>query len=69
MQPQSNNEMFTGINKNRNLPRKARLKAALDKTFFLLKKVRFLGHDISPEGIQTYCETTKRLEKSQITRK
>ena len=52
MQSQSRGEMFTIINEYNSLLRKAGLKAAPDKTFFFLKKVKFLGHVISPEGIQ-----------------
>ena len=52
MQSQNNNEMFTIIDEYHTLLRKAGLKAAPDKSFFLLKKVKFLGHVISPDGIQ-----------------
>ena len=51
--------MFTIINEYHTLLRKAGLKAALDKTFFFLKKVKFLGHVISPDGIQ---QTAKRVD-------
>ena len=52
MQPQNKNEMFTVINEYHTLLRRAGLKAAPDKMFFFLRKVNFLGHVISPEGIQ-----------------
>ena len=52
MQSQNKNEMFTVINEYHTLPRKAGLKAAPDKTFFLLMKVKLLGHVISPDGFQ-----------------
>ena len=49
MQSQIENEMFTVINEYHTLLRKAGLKAAPDKTIFFLRKVKFLGHVISPE--------------------
>ena len=52
MQPQTKSEMFTIIKEYHTLQRNAGLKAATDKTFFFLKKVKFLGHGISPDGIQ-----------------
>ena len=52
MQLQTRGEMFTIINEYHTLLRKAGLKGAPDKTFFFLKKVKFLGHFISPDGIQ-----------------
>ena len=62
MQSQSNNEMFTVINEYHTLLRRAGLKAAPDKTFFFLKKVKFLGHVISPEGIQPIAKRLKGLK-------
>jgi len=56
------NEMFTDINEYHTLHGKAGLKAAPDKTFFFLKKVRFLGHVISPEGIQPIAKRVKDLK-------
>ena len=52
MQSQTRGEMFNIINEYHTLLRKAGLKAAPDKTFIFLKKVKFLGHVISPDGIQ-----------------
>ena len=52
MQSQSRSEMFTINKEYHTLLRKAGLKAAPDKTFLFLKKVKFLGHVISPDGIQ-----------------
>ena len=49
MQSQTRGEMFTIINEYHTLLRKAGLKADPDKTFFFLKKVKFLGHVISPD--------------------
>ena len=54
--------MFTVINEYHTLLRKASLKAAPDKTFFFLKKVNFLGHVISPEGIQPIAKRVKDLK-------
>ena len=62
MQSQNKNEMFTVINEYHTLLRKAGLKAAPDKTFFFLKKVSFIGHVISPEGIQPIAELVKDLK-------
>ena len=69
MQSQNKNEMFTVINEYHTILRKAGLEAAPDKTFFLLRKVKFLGHVISPEGIQPIAKRVQDLKKSQITRK
>ena len=52
MQSQNTNEMFTVIKEYHTLLRKGGFKAASDKKFFFPKKVKFLGHSISPEGIQ-----------------
>ena len=62
MQSQNKNEMFTIINEYHTLLRKAGLKAAPDKTFFFFKKVKFLGHVISPEGIQPIAKRVKDLK-------
>ena len=51
MQSQNKNKIFTFINEYHTLVGKAGLKAALDITVLFLKKVKFLGHVISPEGI------------------
>ena len=62
MQSENKNEMFTIINENHTLLRKAGLKAAPDKTFFFLQKVKFLGHVISPDGIQPIAKRVKDLK-------
>ena len=62
MQSQNKNELFTVISEYHTLLRKAGLKAAPDKTFFFLKKVKFLGHVISPEGIQPIAKRVKDLK-------
>ena len=61
MQSQNKNEMFTVINEYHTLLRKAGLKAVPDKTFFL-KKIKFLGHVISPEGTQPIAKRVKDLK-------
>ena len=61
MQSQTRGEMFTIINEYHTLLRKAGLKAAPDKTFFILKKVKFLGHVISPDGFQPIAKRVDAL--------
>ena len=62
LQSQNKNEKFTIIIANHTLLRKAGLKAAPDKTFFFLKKVKFLGLVISPEGTQPIAKRVKYLK-------
>ena len=52
---QNKGQMFSSIHEYHNLLRKAGLKAAPERTFFFLRKVKFLGHVISSEGIN--CKT------------
>ena len=52
LQSHTKAEMFTVIHEYHQLPRKGGLKAAPDKTHFFLRKVKFLGHVISEQGIQ-----------------
>ena len=61
MQSQTRGEMFTITNEYHTLLRKAGLKAAPDKTFFFLKKVKFLGHVISPDGKQPIAKRVDAL--------
>ena len=61
MQSQTRGEMFTINNEYHTLLRKAGSKAAPDKTFFFLKKVKFLGHVISPDGIQPIAKRVDAL--------
>ena len=61
MQSQTRGEMFTSINEYHTLLRKAGLKTAPNKTFFFLKKVKFLGHVISPDGIQPIAKRVDAL--------
>ena len=62
MQSQNKDEMYTVINEYHTFLRKAGLKAAADKTFYFLKKVKFLGHVISPEGIRPIAKPVKDLK-------
>ena len=63
MQSQNKHDMFTTIVEYHTLLPTAGLKAAPDKTFFFLKKVKFLGHVISPDGIQPIAKRVKDLKK------
>ena len=62
MQSQNKSEMFTVINEYQTLLRKAGLKAAPDKTFVFLKKIKFLGHVRSLDGIQPIAKRVKDLK-------
>ena len=62
MQSQNKSEMFSINHEYHNLLRKAGLKAAPEKTFFFLKKVKFLGHVISSEGIQPIAKRVNDLK-------
>ena len=61
MRSQNKGEKFSIIHEYHNFLRKAGLKAAPEKTFFL-KKVKFLGHVISSEGIQPTAKRVKDLK-------
>ena len=61
MQSQKKGEKFSTIHEYHDLLRKTGLKAATEKTFFFLKKVKFLGHVISSEGIQPMAKRVKDL--------
>ena len=63
MQSQTRGEMFTIINDYHTLLRKAGLKAAPDNTFFFLKKVKFLGDVISPDGLPPIAKRVHALRK------
>ena len=62
MQSQNKNEIITVINEYHVLLRKAGLKAAPARTFFFLKKGKFLGHVISPDGTQPIAKQVKDLK-------
>ena len=61
MQSETRGEIFTIINEYHTLLRKAGLKAAPHKPFFFLKKVKFLGNVISPDGIQPIAKLVDAL--------
>ena len=67
MQSQNKNEIITIIIEYHTLLRKAGLNAAPHKTFFFLKKVKFLDHVISPEGIQSVAKRVKNLKNLKST--
>ena len=62
MQSQNKGEMLSIIHECHKLLRKAGLKAAWEKTIFFLKKVKFLGHVISSEGIEPIAKRVKDLK-------
>ena len=62
MQSQTQNGTFMVINEYHTLLRRAGLKAAPVKMFFFLRKVKFLGNVISPEGIQPIAKRVKDLK-------
>ena len=61
-QSQTKGEMFSNIHEYHNLLRKAGLKAAPEKNFFFLKKVKFLRHAISSEGTEPIAKRVKDLQ-------
>ena len=62
LQSHTRPEMFTIIHEYHQLLRKGGLKADPDKTHFFLRKVKFLGHVISEQGIQPVAKRVKDLE-------
>ena len=62
MQSQNKAEMFSIIHEYHNFFRKAGLKAAPEKIFFFLKKVKFLGHIFSSEEVQPIAKRIKDLK-------
>ena len=55
--------MFGTIREYHSLLRKANLKAAPDKTFFFLRKVKFLGHVVSKEGLSPIASRIDDIKK------
>ena len=68
MQAQNKNEMFTVINEDHTLLRKAGLKAAPDKTFFSRKSQVSSSYHLF-RRTSSHRKKSKGLNKSQITRK
>ena len=62
LQSQTKGEMFTIIHEYHRLLGKGGLESAPDKTYFFLKKVKFLGHVISQDGIQPVAERMQDLK-------
>ena len=54
--------MFTVMNEYHTILMIAGLNAARDDSFFFLKKVKFHGHVISPDGIQPIAKGEKHLK-------
>ena len=63
LQIQNKTEMFDTIREYHFLLRKANLKAALDKTFFFLRKVKFLGHVVSKDGLSQIASRNVEIKK------
>ena len=61
MQAKNKGEMFSVIREYHDLLRRAGLKAAPEKTLFFLRKVKFLGHVLSSEGVQPIAKRVKDL--------
>ena len=61
LQSHTKAEMFTIFHEYHQLLREGGLKAAPDKTHFFLRKVKFLGHVISEQGIQPFAKRVKDL--------
>ena len=62
LQSQTKGEKFTIIHENHQLLQKGGLKAAPDKTHFFLRKVKFLGHVISQNGVQPLAKRVQNLK-------
>ena len=62
LQLQTKGEIFTIIHEYHQLLRKGGLKAAPDKTHSFLRKVKFLGHVISQDGIQPVAKRVQDLK-------
>ena len=62
LQSQSKGEIFTIVNEVHKLLRKGGLKPAPDKTHFFLRKVKFLGHVISQDGIQPVAKRVRDMK-------
>ena len=60
---QNKNKMFDTIREYHSLLRKANLKAAPDKTFFFLRKVKFLGHVVSKYGLSPIASRIDDIKK------
>ena len=61
-QSQTKSEMFNIIHEYHQLLRKGGLRAAPDKRHFFLRKVNFLGHVISQDGMQPVAKRVQDLK-------
>ena len=62
LQSQNKGENLSLIHEYHNLLRKTGLKAAPEKTFFFLRKLKNFGHVVSSEGIQPIANWVKDLK-------
>ena len=62
LQAQTKQEVFTMTHEYHQLLRKAGLKAAPEKTKFFIRKVKFLGHANSEQGIQLLAKRVQDLK-------
>ena len=62
LQSHTKPELFTIIHEHHQLLRKVGFKAAPDKTHCFLRKVKFLEHVISEQGIQPFAKRVKDLQ-------
>ena len=62
LQSQTKAKMFTIIGEYHQLLPKGGLKAVLNETLLVLRKVEFLGHVISEQGIETVAKRVKYLQ-------
>ena len=67
LQSQTKAELFTIIHDYHQLLCKGNLKAAPDETHFFCRKIKFLGHVISEQGIQLVAKTVKDLQNQKST--
>ena len=66
LQSQNKIEMFDTIRESHSPLRQANLKAAPDKTFFFLRKVKFLGHVVSKDGLSPIASRIDDIKKIEI---
>ena len=67
LQSHTKAEIFKTIHEYHQLLRKGGLKAVPDKTQFFLRKVKFLGHVISEQGIQPVAKRVQDLQNLKIS--
>ena len=63
LQAKTKQQMFQVIKEYHSLLRKSGLKAAPDKTFMFLKKVKFLGHQVSEKGLSPLTKRVQALRQ------